>query len=527
MHVPPRIFRRVPYETAVRFEYDRFRGFVEEHSADLSLGGMFVKTETAPPVGTVVPIEFRLDDGYELIRGTGKVIWVREEADGPDHPAGMGLRFLELTAGSRELIFRVVERRVKQGEPTFDLEDAPAGAGARPGEDGAEPAAAAAEGELARPRWTAPPALEGTDPGGGTAVAAGAAAGHAAAAAVAAGGPAEEAVGVGTGPAEPPAEPEPWEVATPWSATPASPRWVATDPPAAAQELPEGSPDRDPEAATASPAPAPPPDLAAAAPRGPRRIGRGPAVALLLVVLGGAAAYVAQDRWLGADPVAEAGEAGPGSQVLLLPEELDPPAGGRGPDPAAVPPAGERAGGGAGDGAPPDPGGGAGAGGPAGRAALASGARPAAADLAPAAASPAPALAAAQAGPTAVLEEPSPPAGPGARRIRDITWADRDGRTDFLIWGDGALDPRAVRHFTIGGERPRLVLRIPGVDQPFARGRVEVGGGLVERIRTGLHGDRGPSELHVVFDLTGSSVRLAGIENVGGRLRVTLEGAGG
>lgn len=122
VHVPPRIYRRVPFATAVRLQFDRFRGFVEEYSANLSLGGMFIRTDEPVPVGTEMPIEFRLGQDYELIRGRGRVVWVRKRAADADHPPGMGIRFLELTPGSRELIFKLVERRVREGGDPFDLD---------------------------------------------------------------------------------------------------------------------------------------------------------------------------------------------------------------------------------------------------------------------------------------------------------------------------------------------------------------------------------------------------------------------
>ncbi|HEX6204064.1 MAG TPA: TIGR02266 family protein, partial [Thermoanaerobaculia bacterium] len=112
----------MPFETAVRLRFDRFHGFVEQYSANLSLGGMFIKSDELPPLGTEVAVEFRLEDGFELIRGRGRVAWVREPADGGE-PGGFGLRFLELTPGSRELIFRLVERRVREGDRVFDLEE--------------------------------------------------------------------------------------------------------------------------------------------------------------------------------------------------------------------------------------------------------------------------------------------------------------------------------------------------------------------------------------------------------------------
>jgi uncharacterized protein (TIGR02266 family) len=161
VHVPPRIFRRVPFATAVRLQFDRFRGFVEEYSANLSLGGMFIRTDQPAAVGTEVPIEFRLGADYELITGRGRVVWAREEAVDDEHPAGMGIRFLELTPGSRELIFKLVERRVREGGDPFDLEHEADLLPDRPPEPGPAPEHAVAVPPEATEEPLPAPPLEG------------------------------------------------------------------------------------------------------------------------------------------------------------------------------------------------------------------------------------------------------------------------------------------------------------------------------------------------------------------------------
>ncbi len=121
----PRDSRRVPLETRVQFKFDRFSGFISEYSANISPGGLFLRTQEPQPPGTVLDLEFRLGDGYELIRGRGEVIWVRAEDEGTARPAGMGLRFLELSEGSRELIYRIVDEHVLQGGTPFDVTQKP------------------------------------------------------------------------------------------------------------------------------------------------------------------------------------------------------------------------------------------------------------------------------------------------------------------------------------------------------------------------------------------------------------------
>ena len=121
----PRDSRRVPLETRVQFKFDRFSGFISEYSANISPGGMFIRTRAPQPLGTVLDVEFRLGDGFELIKGRAEVVWVRAEDEGPMRPAGMGLRFQELAPGSKELIYRIVDEHIAQGGTPFDVTKRP------------------------------------------------------------------------------------------------------------------------------------------------------------------------------------------------------------------------------------------------------------------------------------------------------------------------------------------------------------------------------------------------------------------
>src|SRR3954453_16621186 len=121
----PRDSRRVPLETRVQFKFDRFDGFITEYSANISPGGLFLRTRAPQPPGTVLDFELRLGDGFELIRGRGEVVWNRLEDDGPARPAGLGLRFLELSEGSKELIYRIVDQHILEGGTPYDVPQSP------------------------------------------------------------------------------------------------------------------------------------------------------------------------------------------------------------------------------------------------------------------------------------------------------------------------------------------------------------------------------------------------------------------
>jgi uncharacterized protein (TIGR02266 family) len=116
----PRDSRRVPLETRVQLKFEKFSGFINEFSANISPGGIFIRSERPEPVGTLVDFEFRLGDGFELIKGRGEVVWVRETSDDPAHPAGMGLCFQEISPQGKELIYKVVDRHIQSGGVPFD-----------------------------------------------------------------------------------------------------------------------------------------------------------------------------------------------------------------------------------------------------------------------------------------------------------------------------------------------------------------------------------------------------------------------
>jgi molecular chaperone DnaK len=117
----PRDSTRVPLAHRIQLKFDRFSGFINEYFSNLSPGGIFIRTDTPEPPGQLLDFEFRLGDGYELIHGRGEVVWARERGEGPERPPGMGVRFLELSPGSKDLIYKIVDDYVAHGGKPFDL----------------------------------------------------------------------------------------------------------------------------------------------------------------------------------------------------------------------------------------------------------------------------------------------------------------------------------------------------------------------------------------------------------------------
>ncbi len=532
---PPRIFRRVPFEAELRL---RFEGGEEvtARSANISLGGMFVVAAEPRPVGSTFELSFKLPEQKAPVRGRGRVAWVRQEGEGPGLPAGMGVRFLELTPGSRELIFEVVERRVRDGGSPYDDGEDTGTIADRRGGGGAVAAAGAAA--AAAPFGAAiPPDLPSAEPlpwlpaapspvrpsarppAGGDLDASGSRRATSAPPAPAAERPRETSF------AEPAAAPAPAPAAVaPWDLGPAAPFEDEPEPPAPPERpvLPPVEMPDPPRARWDDAGRGGHPGAAGGYARARRRRGLGwwlAAGAAIALMAGGAwwllrgeeeVAIAAADRppaTTGPTADEPAGDVEPGGAGGLEDASADPA--------AAVADTAEAAG--ASDGAVP-PGSARGAAGPGGSAAAPRPAAGAAATAPSAAGAPAPPAAA----PPVVTPAPAS-AGP-VRRITHITWRQEDGATELVIWGDGRFDPGAVRLSTIGGERPRALVRLIGIGAPFDGGSVEVGTAEVQRVRSGLHLETEPDELHLVVDLASERVTASQVQEDGERLRLRLEG---
>jgi len=115
--------RRIPLEREISFRVPRFENFVTEYSANISATGIFVRTREPLEPGTELSLEFKVADDWKLIRGRGRVIWVRHKDEGENAPAGMGIRFLEMDPQSRRLIHWMVDKHAREGGETFEFEE--------------------------------------------------------------------------------------------------------------------------------------------------------------------------------------------------------------------------------------------------------------------------------------------------------------------------------------------------------------------------------------------------------------------
>lgn len=104
---------RVTLNLLVQFRLKDYEQFVSDYAADLSLGGMFIRTDEPKPEGSLLYFQFTTEDKGPLIEGLARVVRVIEK-DG-EQPAGMGLEFVNMEESSLGVIQRVVDERLSDG----------------------------------------------------------------------------------------------------------------------------------------------------------------------------------------------------------------------------------------------------------------------------------------------------------------------------------------------------------------------------------------------------------------------------
>ena len=117
---------KIPYQKEVGRVFNRFGDFLDEFAGQISIAGVFLKTEEPEAVGTTVGFNLRLTDGYSLLKGVGEVLWNREPGESGNLDPGMALLFCEMDRESQDLVTRVVETHVQEGGTPFDIYNPPA-----------------------------------------------------------------------------------------------------------------------------------------------------------------------------------------------------------------------------------------------------------------------------------------------------------------------------------------------------------------------------------------------------------------
>ena len=101
---------RVPLSLLVQYRLNTFEDFLAEYSADISAGGMFIRTNEPREEGAMIYLQFWLKDGSKLIEGLGKVVRVNPPGD-PNRIPGMGIEFVNFDEESMSLIHEIIDSR--------------------------------------------------------------------------------------------------------------------------------------------------------------------------------------------------------------------------------------------------------------------------------------------------------------------------------------------------------------------------------------------------------------------------------
>ncbi|HCF57088.1 MAG TPA: hypothetical protein DFS52_03700 [Myxococcales bacterium] len=106
-----RKYPRAPLQLLVQYRFDTFEEFLAEYSVNISVGGVFIRTDNPREEGSFVYLQFALRDGARLIEGLGKVVRVNPPGAEGRVP-GMGIEFVNLDPESVLLIEEIVANRL-------------------------------------------------------------------------------------------------------------------------------------------------------------------------------------------------------------------------------------------------------------------------------------------------------------------------------------------------------------------------------------------------------------------------------
>ena len=99
---------RSRHDAELSVDYASGETFLFSYITNISEMGIFIRTDSPPPVGTKLRLRFGLEN-EEPLSLAGEVIWLNPlRADGDNLNPGMGVRFEELTLDQREKVVSFV-----------------------------------------------------------------------------------------------------------------------------------------------------------------------------------------------------------------------------------------------------------------------------------------------------------------------------------------------------------------------------------------------------------------------------------
>lgn len=108
-----RKYPRTALSILVQYRFNTFEDFLAEYSVNLSMGGIFIRTDQPKEEGSIIYLQFSLADGSRLIEGMGRVVRVNPPG-APGRVAGMGIEFLNFDDESMALIEEIIASKQRK-----------------------------------------------------------------------------------------------------------------------------------------------------------------------------------------------------------------------------------------------------------------------------------------------------------------------------------------------------------------------------------------------------------------------------
>ncbi len=114
-----RAFDRKKAHFPVHIKLESIDEFIDEYITDISAGGVFIATQNPYERGSVVDLEFSIQgEAKHFFKVRGVVVRVHDGSDNdPTSPhtiKGMGIKFIEITEQSRDLLKALLEKLGKE-----------------------------------------------------------------------------------------------------------------------------------------------------------------------------------------------------------------------------------------------------------------------------------------------------------------------------------------------------------------------------------------------------------------------------
>jgi len=101
-------------EVKIEIEFKYTIDFVTSYMLNISKGGLFIRTDEALPLNTIVFLRFTMPGDTKPIETEGKVVWCNTNKAKGYFPRGMGIKFLNLNSDAAEKIKLFVDEHIAQ-----------------------------------------------------------------------------------------------------------------------------------------------------------------------------------------------------------------------------------------------------------------------------------------------------------------------------------------------------------------------------------------------------------------------------